>query len=171
MTKGPFPERNPWHHIGGPAPLFNRLTDENLEAPSEPTPLFIYTKDQVIESVIKEASNILNTRCVLPYKDYEAMAPSTLTYGIPDLYGFFDQSYADPSRPEDVEKLCAFMANALEMFDPRIKNVSVSLQRYDQANQTAHMVVNATLKLEQVVESISFPVLVDQLENLGKPGK
>ena len=160
-----------WTHIGGPAPLFDRLTDTAPELSTEATPLFNYTKEEVIASVMREASNLFNTRCSMPYKKYDAMDPSTLTYGVPDLYGFFDQSYADPSRKDDVIRLCNFMATALSLFEPRLKNIEVTFDTYDQSKQTAHLKINADLKLENAVEPISFPVLVDQIEELGKPRK
>lgn len=171
MADTSFPKNRKWSSVGGPAPLFDRLTDQDIHATEEVTPLLNYTKEEVIESVAREASNLLNTRCKIPYKEYENMEPSALTYGVPDLYGFFDESYADPSRAEDVLKLCAFMSTSLKLFEPRLDNVHVELARYDQSNQTAYLTVSADLKLEHTIDPISFPVVVDQVEELGKPQK
>ena len=171
MSDSPFPKQQKWSSVGGIAPLFDRLTDMDPEVIEEVVPFLTYSKDQVIESIAREASNILNTRCTVPYQEYEDTAPSSLAYGIPDLYGFFDQSYADPSRTKDIVKLCTFMSTALELFEPRLSDVDVELTRYDQANQKAHFVVSANIKFENTVEPVSFPVAVDHLEELGKPQK
>ena len=171
MSNTSFPKPQKWSSGGGVAPLFDRLTDQNPDMPEEVTPLQSYTKEEVIESVARETSNLLNTRCALSYKEYEAMEPSTLTYGVPDLYGFFDQSYADPSRAEDVIKLCRFMSNTIKLFEPRLDNIHVELTRYDQAQQHAYLMVSADLILNNMIDSVSFPVVVDQVTELGKAQK
>jgi type VI secretion system lysozyme-like protein len=150
-----------WESPGGPVPLFDRLVDLEPEIPEEPVPFLNYNKQQLIESVIREASNLLNTRCKISYKLYEELEPSSLTYGIPDLYGLFDASYADPSRSEDRIKLSRFIANALQMFDSRLDNILVDIDRYDQPNQTAHLTISANLKIGKTVEAISFPVSME----------
>jgi len=166
-----IPRSKKWESIGAHASLFDRLTDLDPHVSEEPVPFINYDKKQLIESVAREASDILNTRCKIPYKDYEDRAPSALTYGIPDLYGFFDQSYADVSRADGTIRLCQFMANALRIFEPRLDDVVVEMERYDQSNQTAHLSIHAKLKIGKVVEPISFPILVDQVEELGKDSK
>ncbi|HCI49162.1 MAG: hypothetical protein A2621_02310 [Alphaproteobacteria bacterium RIFCSPHIGHO2_01_FULL_41_14] len=163
--------RKKWEFPGSPMPLFDRLVDMNPEVTEEPILLLNYNKQQLIESVIREASNLFNTRCTIPYKEYEDQQPSVLTYGVPELYGLFDSSYADPSRTEDVLKLCRFMANALRIFECRLRNIVVEMRQYDQSTQTAHFIVNADLQMGKIIEAISFPVEIDQIQELGKSNK
>jgi type VI secretion system lysozyme-like protein len=153
-----IPPRKKWESLGGAVPLFERLIDLEPDVPAESKPLSMYNKDELIGSVIKEASYLLNTRCKIPYKDYERMDVASLSYGVPQLYGLFDASYADPSKTEDRLKLCRFIANALRIFDPRLDNVSVIIDRYDQLTQRAHLTITADLKMGNIVEAVSFPV-------------
>lgn len=153
-----IPPRKKWESIGGAVPLFDRLIDLNPEVTEEVNPLSIYSKEQLIASVIRESGYLLNTRCKVPYKEYERLNPASLPYGIPSLYGLFDASYADPSRTEDQLKLCRFIANALRLFDPRLDNITVNIDRYDQLKQKAYLTINADLKIGNIVEAISFPV-------------
>ena len=151
-----------WESTGGVVPLFDRLIDLDPEADSEPLPFVNYNKKELIESVAREASHLLNTRCKTPYKEYEEIDPSSVTYGIPELYGLFDPSYADPSRSDDQIKLCRFIANALRMFDGRLADVEVDIDRYDQSNQKAYLSIRAKLKLGKNVEPIAFPVEIQK---------
>ena len=153
-----LPPRKKWESVGGAVPLFERLIDLEPDVAEEAKPLSFYNKEEVIASVIKEASALLNTRCKIPYKDYESLDPASLSYGVPQLYGLFDASYADPSRTQDRIKLCRFIANALRIFDPRLENVSVEIDRYDQLTQKAYLTISADLKMGNVVEAVSFPV-------------
>lgn len=163
--------RKKWELSGASVPLFDRLVDFNLEVPEEPIPLLNYNKQQLIDSVIREATNLFNTRCTIPYKEYENLSPSSITYGIPDLYGFFDSSYADPGRTEDRLKLCRFMANALRIFDSRLDSIVVEIDQYDQSNQKAYLTIHAHLQIGKVTEAISFPVEMEQAQDLGKSRK
>lgn len=151
-----------WELTGGVVPLFDRLIDLNPEVDHEPTPFINYSKKELIESVAREASHLLNTRCKTPYKEYDEIDPSSLTYGVPELYGLFDSSYADPSRSEDKIKLCRFIATALKVFDTRLTEVEVEIDRYDQANQKAYLSIRAKLKLGKNVEPIAFPVEIEK---------
>ncbi|MFN7662504.1 MAG: type VI secretion system baseplate subunit TssE [Alphaproteobacteria bacterium] len=151
-----------WESLGGPVPLFDRLIDLHPDEPEEAISLLNYTKEQLVESIIREASALLNTRCQTPYKIYDEMEPSSLTYGVPELYGLFDSSYADPSRSEDQIKLCRFIATTLGMFDKRLQNIEVTIDKYDQSNQKAYISIKADLKIGKMVDSIVFPVQISR---------
>jgi type VI secretion system lysozyme-like protein len=149
-----------WTSIGNLVPLFDRLTDLNLEEKSEPIPLINYDREQLFESIARECGALLNTRCKIPYKQYKEMDASSLSYGVPELYGFMDDFYGDPSSLKGAHLLVRSMEEALMRFEPRLHKVTVVLDAYDQTTQTAVLTIKASVQMEAVVESFSFPLRV-----------
>lgn len=149
-----------WTTLGNLVPLFDRLTDLNLEEKSEPIPLVNYDKEQFFESIARECSYLLNTRCKIPYQQYKEMEASSLSYGVPELYGFMDDFYGDPSSFKGAQRLVKSMEEALMRFEPRLHKVSVILDGYDQSTQTAVVTIKASVQIDAVVESFSFPLRV-----------
>ncbi len=141
-------------------PLFDRLTDLNLEEKSEPVPLVNYDKEQFFESIARECGYLLNTRCKIPYKQYKEMEAGALSYGVPELYGFMDDFYGDPSSLKGAQLLVKMMEEGLMRFEPRLHKVAVMLDVYDQSTQTAALTIKASVQINAVVESFSFPLRV-----------
>ncbi len=149
-----------WTSLGNLVPLFDRLTDLNLDEKSEPVPLVNYDREQFFESIARECSYLLNTRCKIPYKQYKEMEASALSYGVPELYGFMDDFYGDPSSLKGAHLLVKAMEEALLRFETRLHKVVVTLDGYDQPTQTANLTIKATIQIDAVVESFSFPLRV-----------
>ncbi len=160
-----------WTIVGTTAPLFDRLVDDDLNTFAEVVPFIKYNREETIASVMREATHLLNTRCKIPWKEYQALDPSTLEYGLPDLYGFPDQSYGDASSPEGANKLARLMANSLKLFEPRLESVSVEISQYDPQTQNLYLQVHGMLKIGDVLEPISFPVAVQHFQDIGRREK
>jgi hypothetical protein len=149
-----------WTSLGNLVPLFDRLTDLNLEEKSEPIPLVNYGRELFFESIARECNYLLNTRCKIPYRRYKEMEASSLSYGVPELYGFMDDFYGDPSSLKGAQLLVKAMEEALLRFEPRLHKVEVILDGYDQTTQTAALTVRASVQINALVESFSFPLRV-----------
>ncbi|MEI8320568.1 MAG: type VI secretion system baseplate subunit TssE [Alphaproteobacteria bacterium] len=160
-----------WAAIGSSAPLFDRLIDNHPEVTAEASPFMNYDKAETIESIMREAEALLNTRCKMPLKEYLALDPANLDYGVPDLYGFPDQSYGDASNSDGAGKLARMMANSLKLFEPRLADVSVEIRRYDEETQNLYLHIEANLKVDEVLEPISFPVSIQNFQDIGKREK
>lgn len=157
-----------WKTSGSLAPLFDRLTDENPLSEKELTPLVNYNREQILRSISGEVETLLNTRCKLSWKEYQELHVKNLTYGIPALYGFPDQSYGDASNSDGAQKLGRLMANSIRIFEPRLSDVEVSVDRFDQANQDLHLNVQALVEIDTVQEPFSFSVSIQGFQGIGK---
>lgn len=155
-----------WLQKGVVAPLFDRLCDYEPNVSTEPVPFVTYTKKQLIESIQFEVENLLNTRCTMALSDYADVEPSILTYGIPDLFGLPDGSYADASSKEGKDRLAKLLANSIRIFEPRLRNVSLDIELMDPKTQSAHAVVRADLVIGEIQETISFPISVSSFKDV-----
>lgn len=160
-----------WTEKGVSIPLFDRLRDENPEVKSEHPIFKRYNRQELLNSVQKEVSQLLNTRCKVPYEDYKKLDPGDLEYGFPELYGLPDQSYTNPQSPEGADQLADMIAHAIEIFEPRLKNVSVEIQTFNEGGQSLSVAVSGDLVVEDVREPISFPVAINDYRNVAEEEK
>ena len=133
-------------------PLFDRLVDNEPNQPTEPRPYRVLDRDGVLASVAAEVDRLLNSRC--PF-DREAIARrerTVLEYGLPDMANYYSEDQ------EDQQALCAMLRQTIEAYEPRLKNVRVSLVRVDRRNQHLMLAVDGQLSVGRLLEPVSFPV-------------
>lgn len=75
---------------------------------------------------------------------------SIVNFGIQDFVGLTLNSAIDR------QKICQSIQDAIRRFEPRLKNVEVSLAEITQGQQNLKFSVNALLALDPAVEAISF---------------
>jgi type VI secretion system protein ImpF len=136
------------------APLFDRLTDLDPRASVEPRPLRTLTYKELLASVRREVEDLLNTRCPFPAYEVEGRPRSTIDYGVPDFSGL------SPQSREDQKQVARHIAAAIEVFEPRLRDVYVEVERYDPGDGALHLQIHALLLLDRVTEPISFPLAV-----------
>lgn len=129
-------------------PLFERLADDNSNEMSQR----ILSVEELEESVRREVSRLLNTRCSRPAHEIEQKERSVLDYGIPDYYAMTTENHADQ------EKLGEIVASAIMAFEPRLQNVTVTVERYHRSERRLWVRLDACIVVESVVKPVSFPV-------------
>lgn len=137
------------------APLFDRLTDLNPGAIGEPRPMRTLDRTGLRESVRRELGRLLNTRSSIPV-DQLAERPelTVLEYGIPDLSAY---SIGD----DDHQRLLAgVVARAVTAFEPRLREVRVSVVRLEDEQRSLLLRIDAVLTADEVAEPVSFPALM-----------
>jgi type VI secretion system lysozyme-like protein len=150
-------ERNHWPSIyqGARAPLLDRLMDLDLAAPTEPQPLRTLTRQELHASVRREVERLLNTRCGLPASLLDTRERTVIDYGIADF------SALSPQNAEDRERLARSIAYAIAAFEPRLRQVRVTLEPPHQDMQRVLVArIEAVLVVESVTEPIAFPVVM-----------
>lgn len=155
-----------WTQKGAIAPLFDRLCDYEPMISHEPVPFVTYTKKQLLASIQGEVENLLNTRCGISLTDYEALDPEHLPYGVPDLFGLPDASFADPSNKTGILRLGEMLSNSIRVFEPRLSNIQVDVEIMDPKTQSVQAAVTADLVIGSVRETISFPVSVHNFQDV-----
>lgn len=109
--------------------------------------------EQLKDSLARELEDLLNTRLGFPAGRFDASPEaraSILNYGLADFAAFC------LSSSEDRAAICASLKDAIERHEPRLKNVSASLEREAGSVNRLHFVIHATLHMADGVEPVDF---------------
>jgi len=139
---------------GARALLFERLVDLDPQAPTEPKPLRTLNRRELRESVRRELEWLLNTRCPIPAPLLDERERTVINYGIPDLSWFY------PQNPRDQRRLASILSQTISAFEPRLRQVRVTVERYLDVQQALYVIVDALLVIESITEPVSFPVVI-----------
>lgn len=145
--------REPKPIRGAKALLFERLVDENPSVQREAQPFRIYDVAGVRASVQRELIRLLNTRCPSPAGVLDERDRTVLDYGIPDF------AHMAASSSTDVQQLARILERAITAYEPRLREVHVSME--PAKNNSAAVVgsISAMLVVGSVNEPVSFPLV------------
>lgn len=138
-----------------PVPLFDRLVDREPWGAREVRPQRTLDEEGLLASVQREAERLLGTRCALPLLEAEALPSeerSVIDYGLPDLGSLH------PDDPGSRERLAGVLARALSAFEPRLRQVRVSVERLSVEERRVEATVHALLVKGRLTEPVSFPI-------------
>lgn len=109
------------------------------------------------ESIRRDLEAVLNTRRPLPreLEGYEEASSSVLNYGLEDL----STLRATPNG--HLQEMQRSVQRCLANYEPRLTNVTVSLQDGDPLNREIRLHIEATLPLYPSVEVVSFDTVFD----------
>ena len=144
------------------APLFDRLTDNEPDVPSEPRPFRSLTVPQLKDSIKKEVSTILNTReCRIPFgiraiRDEEELPSDILEYGLPDFSKF------DATNSTGRNQITKHIENILPIYEPRLDQVKAEVLQYDKKNQTLTVSITGHITVIPLPERFTFPVKIEK---------
>lgn len=144
--------REPKPIRGAKALLFERLVDENPAVQREAQPFRIYDVGGVRESVERELVRLLNTRCPLPASAVDEQDRTVIDYGVPDF------AYMAASSGTDVQQLARILERAIAAYEPRLKEVHVSLEPASNNHAAVIGAITGILVVGSVREPVSFPV-------------
>lgn len=134
-------------------PLFERLTDRNPEQPREPRPLRTLSHPELLRSVQQEVTRLLNTRSGRGPAYLREQERSVVDYGVSDLL------WVNPHDPQSLHLLTDLVEQTIEAFEPRLREVQVTVTRFVQADSRIVLTVTATLITEDLREPVSFQVM------------
>lgn len=139
------------------ASILDRLVDNEPQIPHEPVQYHLVNIGQVKGSVIKDLENLLNTKrqIIIVPAAHKQTSNSLLVYGLKD---FTAQNTASSSARQqlrlDIEKTIA-------RFEPRLKNVTVHVEKPTKKDRTIRFRISALLVVEPVAEPVSFDTFFD----------
>ena len=138
---------------GFTAGLFDRL-DETTEPPAgNRRDTRAQAVDDAMRSVTRDLQALLNTRCGLPpgaFTPHPAVSSSILNYGLIDFAGMCMNSDADQ------QEICKAVQLAIQRHEPRLHNVTVTLQRARTSINRVEFVITAQLKNTSMSVALSF---------------
>lgn len=109
--------------------------------------------EQLKDSVARDLEALLNTRvAILPPRlaDYPLARASILNYGLADFAGMCLTS------GEDREAICAALKTAIETHEPRLTEISASLEAEGGAINRLNFVITARLVADPGAEPVNF---------------
>ncbi|MFD1623361.1 type VI secretion system baseplate subunit TssE [Azospirillum griseum] len=134
------------------APLFDRLAAPNgADGRRDPR---LLDRDGLLASIRRELDRLLNTRTPLAADQLGQRPRGTLDYGIPDLSLFW------PFDADSESRLATLMTSTIAAFEPRLLRPSVALERVGNERSRLRARVTGAIALDEVVESVSFPILL-----------
>lgn len=146
------------------APLFEQLTENSQFAKPGQHTLILLTKEQLLDSVIKELENIFNTHSSYSSEDLDTLlenAPNEKAIaGIPGVLGLpsLPNTFVeDTSQWDDFAEKCALM---IRLYEPRLADPVVDISGFDPRTQALQMNISGTLICAEVRETVSFPLPV-----------
>jgi type VI secretion system protein ImpF len=136
---------------GARALLFERLVDEEPDQPSEGQPFRVLSKKKLWESVRRELWHLLNTRCPVPLHLITEEERTVINYGIPDFTSLW------PNNLGDRQLIAGIIGQTIAAYEPRLRNVRVSIADYDEQERRLWITVDADLVTDAVIEMRSYP--------------
>lgn len=163
LTKisSPLFKPEPKPRRGSKAPLFDRLIDTNIENSNEHPKKVFLNRAQVIESIITEVDRLLNTRLSATAKIYSSYRDQEYGLGLPWMYGIPDFTSIDPADQSKWKGLSNIFEKAIEHFEPRLKNVKVSIDHFDGQNQRLYVSIRGQVVMKEFQQPVAFGVAVN----------
>lgn len=147
-------------------PLFDRIIQQKID---------LVVGEQLLdakglqESIIKELSLILNTRCTVRKVVYDNHIDEIPLFGLPDFFGLEDFSNFDPTNQQTWSKTARVITTAIQAAEPRLQNIYVKIKGYDSSLQTLEVTVSALLKETKLLKEIHFSLgLLRSLQGSGQ---
>lgn len=134
---------------GGRALLFERLVESREE--EEPPAFGVQTKQELWKSVSRELGQLLNSRCSVPLHLFGEEERTVINYGIPDFTSL------SPHSSDDRKLIASIIGQAITAFETRLRNVQVTAEYYEDDERRLHILVEADLVRETVIEIRSYP--------------
>lgn len=141
-------------------PLFDRLAQEPFFNADDAPVQHFYNRFEAIQSIEREVERLLNTRATLRRDMIATMSEDPINYGIPGMYGIPDFSQYDGANSEHWPVFARLCQQAIDIYEPRLRNASISVVGFDSADQGLSAIVTADLALKEFQGEVTFPVVV-----------
>jgi len=139
-----------------PSVLDRLLDDEPLDS-AEPLWFQSMGVSQLLASVRRDLEGLLNSRrsLNLDAKKFPEASRSVLTFGMPDFVGISGNALAD------AQAVRLAVEQAIGMFEPRLKDVRVSLREQPTTvDRKLQLTIEAILHVDPIKEPITFDTVV-----------
>lgn len=110
------------------------------------------------DTVRRDLEWLFNTRRVPDYRldKFPESQKSVYNYGLPDV------NSDDPNRDTDRSTLIEEMKDAIERFDPRIRDFDIQLSPLQIGSHVLHLQINGLVLMDPAPAEVSFETLVDR---------
>lgn len=129
------------------------VIDRLLEGQWDQSGLALYgqsNKNEYIKSVVKNLSNILNSRSQTPADIFDTAELSVIDFGIPDF------GHYSPENTDDVALIAKRIKKAVNAFEPRLTDISVDFENEMPDEKTLIFRISAILRRDVDSYHVSF---------------
>jgi type VI secretion system protein ImpF len=139
------------------ASILDRLLDMEPGQSNESARYRVVSEQQILNSVIRDIENLLNTRC------NPIMVPDSLTRTKESLflYGLKDFTVDNPESSFIRQKLCREIEKIISIFEPRLKKTIVRVESQEGRKRQLFFRISGTLMVEPLAEPVSFDTVFD----------
>lgn len=138
---------------GARALLFERLTDNTPGEPFSHKHKRILDQAALRASVQRELLQLLNTRCAVSLELIGETERTVINYGVPDF------SSLSPHSSHDQKLVAAILTQTITAFEPRLRNVQVTVDGVADYRQALQVTVRAELVSGIVSEPVNFAIM------------
>ena len=149
---------------GARLPLLDRLSDGEPRHTLEPQPRRVLSPAETRESIARELSRLLNTRCVETMERVAGRERTVVDYGLPDF------TTLNPTSDGDRQRLARLIVAAVDAYEPRLRQARVDVAVDPASPRALRIVLHATLVLGHLSEPVSFPLTIDAAGGVSIPG-
>jgi type VI secretion system protein ImpF len=137
--------------------VLDRLIDNAPDVSTEPPVNRSVRVAQVKESVKRDLEWLLNTKRAVTEipADLRQLHASLLTFGMPDF------THSSINRPDDKRALQQAVEIVVRRFEPRLKEVAVTLLEARDFDRGLRFRIDAKLDIEPAPEAVSFDSVLD----------
>lgn len=144
-------------HFNLTASILDRLLDNEPKLSSESAQYRVVSERQIMDSVVRDIENLLNTRCspiVLPAA-FDRLKGSLIRYGVRDF------TVENPGSHSARQKLCMEIEKTISIFEPRLKKPIVRVESKGSKNRQIFFRISGVLVVEPLDEPVSFDTFFD----------
>lgn len=148
--------KEPKRQGGAYIPIFERLVDQDPEEDYEYPVVKFYEKEDLIDSIKRELMHILGTQAKVKKEDYDELSTDPLNYALPEMFGVPEFTYLDATNRENWKPLSKKIGKIIEVYEPRLKNITVTIQDFQATTQFLDLSVTAGLAIPEFQEEATF---------------
>jgi len=139
------------------ASILDRLIDLEPGVSREPVQVRFLSLGQAKTSVARDLENLLNTKrsVLVPPTGCREVNSSLFVYGLQDF------TSQNPKSPVVRQQLRQQIERVISRFEPRLKNVKVTLEMSTQSERNLRFRISALLVVEPVSEPVTFDTYLD----------
>jgi type VI secretion system protein ImpF len=137
--------------------VLDRLIDNEPELSHESVQYRLTDFGRVKALVIRDLENLLNSKSIVspPPLAYRELNKSLYLYGLRDFTSM------NPRSPSVRLQLSQEIKNKIQQFEPRLKNVAVTIEAPAEGERTIRFKIAGLLILEPLAEPVTFDTYFD----------
>jgi type VI secretion system lysozyme-like protein len=150
--------------------LFDRLIDEDetvqdTNAISSDGDGRFYDRPELVASIEREVFKLLNTRTVIKRDEYEILIQDEINFALPEMYGLPEFSLYEGANSMNWPLIIQHCQLIIGYYEPRLKNIQVIIDEFDQQQQTLTVHLTADLAVPEFTEEITFPLNISLMSS------